>query len=284
MRIIQDFSLHTHSVGFDGRSAPSKMLAYARKRRKMEHFGISNHFIVHPNITKARFYPYAVGGGYSAIYSSSFDEAIAKFQPHYEELDRLSDLTGIKIYRGMEVDYFDDSDWMRGFEHAMRILRPDYIICASHFIEYDGMLYNVHDMGRADDSSKNKMVMMYWKKLARAAETGMFNWMAHLDLPKKTACGREECWVHAEQFAMNAIAKSKTPIEINTSFYERSHSEPYPSPRILKMAARDNVPVLLSDDAHCAEHIGRHFVRAYDLAVSCGVHNFMTAADAIKSR
>ena len=158
------------------------------------------------------------------------------------------------------------------------------MICASHFIEYDGQLCNVHDIANARPHDKENMLRHYWDKIGRAAGTGMFNWMAHLDLPKKTACGREECWVHAEQFAMNAIAKSKTPIEINTSFYERSHSEPYPSPRILKMAARDNVPVLLSDDAHCAEHIGRHFIQAYDLAVSCGVHNFMTAADAIKSR
>jgi len=280
---IQDFSLHTHSAGFDGRNAPSEMVARACEIG-MTSFGISNHFIVHPNITKSRFYPHAVSGGYSAIYSSSFDEAIAKFKPHYEELARLSDACGIKLYRGMELDYFDTPDWMRGVEKVIKTLHPDYIICASHFVEYDGMLCNVHDIANAKHNAYNEMLQLYWEKIGRAAKTGVFNWMAHLDLPKKMLCGSGALWIPFEQKAIDAIAQSKTPIEINTSFYDRNQNQPYPSARILQMAAAANVPVLLSDDAHRAEQIGRHFGRAYDFAKSCGINNFLTVQDAIHSR
>ncbi|MBO7643002.1 MAG: hypothetical protein J6S74_02625 [Alphaproteobacteria bacterium] len=278
--MVQDFSLHTHTIGFDGRNTPVEMVSRAGELGLL-HIGISNHFIVHPNITKSRFYPHAVRGGYGVIYSSSFDEAIRKFEPHYAELNKLSANSGIKIYRGMELDYFDYPDWERGVERMIKILCPDYIICASHFVEYDGELQNVHDMANADADARDKMIKSYWEKLARAAQTGVFNWMAHLDLPKKTGCGTEEKWVDVEQKAINEIAKSKTPIEINTSFYNRSDTEPYPSQRILKMAVSADIPVLLSDDAHYAEHIGRYFERGYEFAQSCGVTKFLTCDVAI---
>lgn len=270
----QNFSLHTHTIGFDGRNTPADMVA-AAQQVGLKHLGISNHFIVHPNITKTMFYPFAVRGGYKAIYSSSFDEAIAKFKPHYEELKRLADTSNIKIYRGMEVDFFDYPEWRAGFDRALKILKPDYIICASHFVEYNDVLQNVYDFAGCDLITRYKLLKAYWDKLGRAAETGMFNFMAHLDLPKKTGCGTEDCWAATEQAAIERIAKSKTPIEINTSFYNRS-DEPYPSARILKMAAAANVPVLLSDDAHQADFVGRHFDRAYEFARNCGIKKFLT--------
>ena len=282
-KLIQDFTLHTHTIGFDGRNTPAEMAARARELG-MTTIGISNHFIVHPNITKTKFYPAALARGYDAIYSSSFDEAIAKFKPHYAELEKLSDHCDIKIFRGMEVDYFDDPKWRTGFESALKVLKPDYIICASHFIEYDGMLRNVHDMANAHPLVRDKMLEHYWHKIGRAAETGMFNWMAHLDLPKKVGVGREQHWGCVENAVLDVIAKSKTPIEINTGLYRPECDEPYPSPRILKMAAAKNIPVLLSDDAHRAEQIGRNFVRAYDLAKSCGIKQFLSYDAAVRSR
>lgn len=280
---IQDFSLHTHTIGFDGRSTPIRMILRTCELG-MKSLGISNHFIVHPNITKTNFYPCAVRGGYATIYSTSFDEAIRRFKNHYEELNHLSGLCGIKLYRGMEVDFFDYPEWRSGFDKAVKILNPDYIICASHFIEYDGQLYNVHDMAKADEKTRDTMVKMYWDKLGHAAGTGMFNWMAHLDLPKKTGCGRDAWWTDAESPAVEAIAQSKTPIEINTGLYRDYCDEPYPSPRILRMVANAGIPVLLSDDAHAAEQMGRNFDRAYALAKSCGIHKFLTCDAAVKSR
>ena len=89
--------------------------------------------------------------------------------------------------------------------------------------------------------------------------------MAHLDLPKKGGLGREEQWAEFENRAVEAAAKSKTGIEINTSFYRPFCYEPYPSIRILEMAQKNNVPVLISDDAHETGNVGRHFDEAQQL-------------------
>ncbi|MBP5708058.1 MAG: histidinol-phosphatase HisJ family protein [Alphaproteobacteria bacterium] len=278
--MVQDFSLHTHTIGFDGRNTSAEMVARAEKLG-FKSFGISNHFVVHPDITKTNFYPYAVKGGYDAIYCSSFDEAIAKFKPHYKEMKRLAEKSDMKLYCGMEMDFFDTYDWFAGFDRVSRELQPDYIICASHFIDNNGKLCNVCDIGKADAKTREEMLKAYWNKLARAGETGLFNWVAHIDLPRKVGVGNEDCWAEYERYAIDKIAASKTALEINTSGYDRGLTEPYPSSRILKMAAQKGVPVLLSDDAHGVEHIGRHFNRAMDFAKSCEIQKFLTCANVI---
>ena len=78
---MQTFTLHTHTIGFDGANTIAEMAASARAAG-FSALGVSNHFIVHPEITHARMYPHAVRGGYDAIYLDSFDRAMEKFRPH----------------------------------------------------------------------------------------------------------------------------------------------------------------------------------------------------------
>ena len=79
--MIQDFTLHTHTLGFDGKNTIAEMATVA-ENNGMEFIGISNHFIVHPDIKKTKFYPFAVAGGYSRMYNADFKTAILNFQKH----------------------------------------------------------------------------------------------------------------------------------------------------------------------------------------------------------
>lgn len=265
----QDFTLHTHSIGFDGRNTVAEMVARATELG-FKTIGISNHFILHPEIKKTNFYPYAVSNGYPEIYSSNFDELMARFIPHYQELSRVADTAKIRVLRGAEVDFFNTPDWRRDFERATKILRPDYLIGSCHFVSMNNRLCNVHDIAHADSDAQDKMLTLYWKNIQAAASTGLFSWMAHLDLPKKVGIGKSEKWSDLEQETIECLAKHNVAIEINTSF----EAEPYPSPRILNFVAKNNVPVLFSDDAHRTEQIGRRFDDAVRLCVNCGINNF----------
>ncbi len=263
--MIQDYTLHTHTVGFDGRDSVQSMVNRARDLG-FKTIGVSNHFIVNPIIKYTKMYPFSVHGGYSNIYSSSFDEALLRFVPHYHEIEMLREQNpDMKILRGMEADFFDYNGWRERFEMAINILQPDYIIGSAHFVSYNGTLLNSHDWKNADEQTQKILIQKYWENIARAAASGLFTWMAHLDLPKKVGLGVEEQWVEFEQRAIEAAAKSKIGIEINTSFYRSFCYEPYPSNRILKMAAENNVPVIISDDAHETKNIGRHFDEAGQL-------------------
>lgn len=258
-------TLHTHTIGFDGRDSVQAMVNRARDMG-FKTVGISNHFIVNPIIKDTKMYPYSVRGGYSNIYSLSFDEVMARFIPHYHELDALHEQNpDMKILRGMEVDFFSDIKWLNGFENAIQILKPDYIIGSAHFIKYGGTLTNTHDWKNADAQTQDKLLQIYWENVKNAAESGLFTWMAHLDLPKKVGLGMDGKWAEFENNAVIGAAKTNSAIEINTSFYRSYLYEPYPSNRILKMMAQHNVATIISDDAHEVKNIGRHFDEAGQL-------------------
>ena len=269
--MTQKFTLHTHTIGFDGRSTSADMVARATEMG-FDAIGISNHFILHCDIRDTNFYPCAVSRGYQGIYSSSFDEIMNHFIPHYDELARIADSSNTRILRGMEVDFFNTAAWRRDFDRAIQILRPDYIIGSCHFVDYGGQLRNVYDMANADDITCDEMLAMYWNNIQSASSSGLFTWLAHLDLPRKVGVGLTQKWADMEQKTIEILAKNRTAIEINTSL----EPDPYPSKRILHHVAQNNVRVLLSDDAHSADEIGRHFDVAKHLCDECGIKNFFS--------
>ncbi len=260
--MTQDFTLHTHTTGFDGRSTVAQM-ATAAELAGMKTLGISNHFILHPEIKAAAFYPFAVQRGYQNMYSDSMDNILSRFTANYDEIYRVANNTNVNLLRGMEADFFLYPGWRTNFEYAIKILRPDYIIGAVHFVEKDGKLYNMHDIGNAAPDERNQMLKLYWAKVRMAVESGLFNFMAHLDLPRKaTSETAAERWIDEELHTIDTMSQYSLPFEINTS----ATGAPYPSFRIIQAAGCANLPFLLSDDAHEALHIGRDFVAAGHLA------------------
>ncbi|MBE6461460.1 MAG: PHP domain-containing protein [Alphaproteobacteria bacterium] len=272
--MAQDFTLHTHTDIFDGKNTVSEM-AQRAKDLGMSAIGISNHFIVHPDICDAQFYPFAVRGGYANMYHTTFADTIRDFTTNYAEIDQAATQSGTRILRGMEVDYFHTPAWYRGFTRAIKILRPDYIIGSCHFIEYGGRLCNVHDMAMANDVDRAAMLKLYWDKIAQAASSGLFTFMAHLDLPKKVGLGCSVVAQDAQDRALDIISRNKTPLEINTSGIKQCGAM-YPSAQILERVAQENIPVLISDDAHHVSQIGRHFDVARALAQDYRIKNFLT--------
>lgn len=269
----QNFSLHTHTKGFDGRNTVEEMVL-AAQNVGFEKLGISNHFIVHPSIKDTKMYAYALKGGYSNIYSTTFDEAVEKFKPHYEEIDQISQKTGFKIYKGMEVDFFAYDGWRNGFEKACEILKPDYIIGSAHFIHTRHTLYNTHDLKNASKEEQNLLLHKYYQNLRAAAQSGIFNFLAHPDLMKKVGLGLEDKWIAEERQTVEAISASNVAVEINTSGFKLPYGEPYPSKRILIMLAENKVPVIISDDAHNVERLGDRFETAQQMALDAGIQSF----------
>lgn len=269
--MIQKYSLHTHTIGFDGQNSVADMIKTA-KELGLHTIGISNHFIVHTGIKKSKMYQFAVRGGYSNIYSCCFDEVLNRFIPHYSEIDALREqYPDIRILRGMEVDFFNNPTWRDKFEQAIKILQPDYIIGSAHFIEYGDTVLNSHDWAGADKATRDILLKKYWINVANAAQSGLFTWMAHLDLPKKVGLGREDCWGEYENRVIEEAHKTKTAVEINTS----GCYEPYPSKRILQMVQRENVPVLISDDAHRAKDLCRRFDEAEKIICNMNLREFI---------
>ena len=140
-------------------------------------------------------------------------------------------------------------------------------------MECNHTLYNAHDLKNASPIEQNMLIHHYWQNVRAAADSRLFDFMAHLDLIKKVGLGTAEIWREEELKTVKTIKNSGAKVEINTSHF-RFGEEPYPSRRIMKMLAEYDVPVLLSDDAHQKENITAGFFKAQKIAEECGITNF----------
>ncbi len=267
---MQQFSLHTHTIGFDGQNTEEQMLERAVELG-WDCIGFSNHFIVHPRIKNTKMYEAAQKRDYHHIYSASFEEAVAKFEEHYKRIDELRKKSPIPIFKGMEVDFFAYPQWAEGFATARKHLKPDYLIGSAHFVEHDGTLYNSHDIKNSTKIEQQMLLYRYWQNERAAAQSGLFDILAHLDLMKKVGLEQNACWM--EQKTIDTIKKAGVIVELNTSYFKFGQ-EPYPSPRIMQMLAKENIPVIISDDAHNINQLGWHFEETKEQALQCGIKTF----------
>ena len=76
---------------------------------------------------------------------------------------------------------------------------------------------------------------------------------------------------------LEALKETHTPFEINTSGYDRIN-RPHPDVWMIKEMAKNGgaVPVLISDDAHYTEKLGRHFEQAEQLLQELNYTNRFT--------
>lgn len=259
-----DYSLHTHTVGFDGKNTPEEMIAAARARG-IKTLGFSNHFIVHPSVKKSRMYAFAVRGGYANIYNDDVENAMKLFVLHYDNVRKLREkYSDMNLLCGMEMDWFRYDGWRDMANYAVCRLRPDYVIGAMHFIDkgVEGIL-NVHDIKNAPPRESGRLLREYYQNLMRLAEfdwRGMgfrFNWLAHFDLPRKVGLYDE----YMENAALKTLALNNMPIELNTALMCRACYSSSVKGRADKIAqiAGSNITTLASDDAHNVARIGADF-------------------------
>jgi histidinol-phosphatase (PHP family) len=110
----------------------------------------------------------------------------------------------------------------------------------------------------------------YFDRLTMAAESGLFEIIAHADLCKKFCFyPKEDCTPLFAKF-MAAAKKHDVAMELNTAGLRKDCKEIYPSPQIVRMAAEAGVPITFASDAHAPGEVGANFTEAIALARSVG--------------
>jgi len=104
----------------------------------------------------------------------------------------------------------------------------------------------------------------YFEHLAQAAETGLFDTLAHPDLVKNES---PSDWIldriapYIER-ALDRIAATGVAMELNTSGVNKALPEMNPGPVILGMIRRRGIPVVIGADAHRPERVGDGYATA----------------------
>lgn len=111
----------------------------------------------------------------------------------------------------------------------------------------------------------------YFEMVCELADTGLYDALAHPDLPKKFGARPPESdIVDMVASAFDRIASSGMAIEVNTSGLRKDAGEIYPSSQILVLAFEREIPICFGSDAHSPSDVGRGFGAGVALAREVG--------------
>ncbi|MBV9462976.1 MAG: histidinol-phosphatase HisJ family protein [Verrucomicrobiae bacterium] len=172
-----------------------------------------------------------------------------------------------KILLGLECDYVPGV-----VEYLRDILRQhdfDYVLGSVHYIDKWGFDNPDH---LAD--WKHKDIDLVWKRYfelwREACASGLFDIMAHPDLVKKFGHLPKQNCEQLFRAALEAAAKAKVAVEINTAGLRKPVKEIYPSLRFLEIAREMKIPISIGSDAHAPGEVGMNFSEAIGLAKKAG--------------
>jgi len=272
----QKFTLHTHNneLHFDGRYSAREMIQTAQDLG-FKTIGVTNHLQAHPLLT-----PFMK---HEPMFFDDYNKAEAVYMKHIEILENLKSEFKIDIKIGFEVDFFQAPHWQNFFEKKIVHLPVDYLICGSHFLKNDdeSLICNIfhlkHLNPQPDEKTLRNLLANHYRNIIKAIETDCFSFIAHLDYTTRLGLATDESYNEYKYEVLEAVKKYKTPIEINTSGYDRI-GRPHPAPWMIKELAKDGgiVPIVISDDAHYKESLGQHFEDAEQLLKDLNYTNRFT--------
>jgi histidinol-phosphatase (PHP family) len=173
----------------------------------------------------------------------------------------------LPIRIGLECDFLAGREtWI---EELAQCAEWDFFIGSVHYLpggwEVDHPKYISRHAGRAEE-----IWTSYWQVYEQCIRSGLFDFVAHPDLPKKFGFRPAGDLRRFYEPVIAALAETKTPFEINTAGWRKDCREQYPAQEFLELAHAAEIPLLINSDAHAVEELGAGFADAVALAKSAG--------------
>lgn len=271
---------HTHSIFSDGEHTMESILKEA----------ISQNM-------------YAIGFSDHAPLDIDVNWCMDKWKlPNYtKEITSLKALyeSKIQIYTGLEVDYIPNlispiSDWVLA-------LQLDYTIGSVHFVDSfeDGTPWSIESTENAFRSGLHHIfkddislaVSRYYELIREMIYFATPTVIGHLDRIQKhnkfnVFFNENEDWyLNQVEKTLKVIADFGVILEVNTkTFYSGNQRMFNPGKNILKLAAKMDIPVTLSSDAHQATHLTSGFLPALKLLEEVGYTHISILIDGFWKR
>jgi histidinol-phosphatase (PHP family) len=237
--------------------------------------------------TKANAERYREAAGERGIEELGVAEHIYRFRQALEiwehpfwrtyAVDDLDDYCGF-VREETDLKLGVEADFIPGREDRTANLLDardwDYVVGSIHFVGDESL-----DTEEFSIWSKTVSAEQIWKRyfemLGEAAQSGLFDILAHPDLVKVWGKDRPLPEGDLRRFyypAMEVIAECDVAIEVSTAGLRKPVGEIYPAPAFLEMAIDAGKPVALSSDAHRPDLLGHEYERALELLESLGVN------------
>jgi histidinol-phosphatase (PHP family) len=155
-------------------------------------------------------------------------------------------------------------DWLPGRTDEIRDLlsgRPFDIVLGS--VHWLGPLGVDHpDYPAWKELPPEELWERYLDELVAAARSGLFDTLAHPDLPKVFGARLPAALRGRMDDAIDAIAAAGIAVECSSAGLRKPVAELYPDPGLLPRLREAGIPVTLASDAHRPDDVGRDFPTA----------------------
>lgn len=186
------------------------------------------------------------------------EEASEDVDAYCEALVAAREREGLPVLVGVEMDWLPErAEAIARFLEA----RPfDLVLGSVHWL---GALAVDHPDYPAWDTLPAEVVWSrYLEELVAAARSGLFDVLAHPDLPKVFGHRPPPALEGRLEEAVAAIAQTGVAIECSSAGLRKPIGELYPEPGLLARFFRAGVPATLASDAHRPEDVARDYPTA----------------------
>jgi len=185
---------------------------------------------------------------------------------------------GLPVKMAMEWDYCPGHE--ADLEYFLRNYDWDFTVGSVHWLPgRSGGWWGFDMVNQAEEWLGRSIAAVYaeyFGLLADAASTGFFDILAHPDVVKVFGHRPEDDLAPLYSRAVEAIAASDACAEISTAGWRKPVEELYPSPSLLAAFRAKNIPIVISSDAHLAEHVGYEFDQAEKIVRDVGYRSRST--------
>ncbi len=252
---MPDYNLHQHTLFSDGKSEPA---AYAAKAVELGFSAIG--FTEHSPLP----------------FPTPFSLKMENINEYIRVTEQLKEKYSgrLEIYRGLEMDFVPEMS--EDFSFWRKITQADYLIGSVHLVKpentdklwfTDGPDRNVYDKGIEElfGGDVKKAVTRFFTQTIEMIETQDFEVIGHFDKIKMHNQNRffreDEKWYQDLIDKVIGLIKQKGIIaEINTrGLYKKRSDSLFPDGITLKKVKENNIPVMISSDAHQPDELNAMF-------------------------
>lgn len=183
-------------------------------------------------------------------------------------------------YRGrINVRVSVEADWVSGAEDRLREILArydfDFVLGGVHAI--DGWLIDAPgDLAHFERMPLEEIYRRYFEEIRLAAESGLFDVIAHIDLPKKFGHRPPERVRPFILETLDCVKESGCAVEVSSVGYRDPVRECYPSPWIVGAMREREIPIVLSSDAHAPAEVAYDFDRLVPMLLDSGYRSIVT--------
>jgi histidinol-phosphatase (PHP family) len=206
--------------------------------------------------------------GYGYYRPEAFFAAIEECRETYG--DRLTILAGVEI---------DFNERIAGqVEQFVSSHSYDFIIGSVHYGENGDIIFQDYFRDREWDD----VYKPYVRRLKMAAETGWFDTLGHIDLPKRYAPIDKRTYDPLRykdelQQLFRVLIEHEVAFEINTSGLRQTPKTSMPGPAIVRWYVEAGGTLITTGtDSHAPQHIGSGISQTLDMLELCGIESLAT--------